>query len=61
MKTPLFFLTALVAFFALPIDFTAAISVLFTAAFAAIFYADYRRTHRPLSTVLSKHNLRLAA
>lgn len=67
MKTPLFFLAALVAFFALPLDFTSTVSVLFTAGLGAILFADYKRTVRPLKTTVpatatrSKHNLRLAA
>jgi hypothetical protein len=43
MKTPLFFLAALVAFFALPLDFTTAVSVLFGAGLTTILIADYRR------------------
>jgi len=52
MKTPLFFITALVAFFALPLDFIAATSVLFAAGLAAILFTDYRR---------SRHQVRTAA
>jgi hypothetical protein len=46
MKTPLFFLAALIAFFVLPLDFTTSVSVLFVAGFAAITVHDYR-TRRP--------------
>jgi hypothetical protein len=67
MKTPLFFLAALAAFFLLPLDFTSTVSVLFGAGLAAILVADYKRTGRPLTAsavaapARSKHNLRLAA
>jgi len=67
MKTPLFFLAALVAFFVLPLDFTSSVSVLFGAGLAAILFVDYKKTARPLTASLvtasatAKHNLRLAA
>ena len=48
MKTPLFFIAALTAFFALPFDFVAMASVLFGAGLVAIIYADYQRPYRPL-------------
>lgn len=43
MKTPLFFLAAIVAFFVLPLDFTTMISALFAAGLAAIAVCDYQR------------------
>ena len=43
MKTPLFFLAALFAFFALPLDFNIAASALFGAGLVTILVADYRR------------------
>ncbi len=67
MKTPLFFLAAIVAFFALPFDFTVMVSVLFAAGLAAIVIADYRRSHRaigftPIRVVAAQQeHLRLAA
>ncbi len=67
MKTPLFFLAALVAFFALPFDFTMMVSALFGAGLAAIVVADYRRTYRPVGALpatvapAQRHTLRLAA
>ena len=53
MKTPLFFLAAIVAFFALPFDFTMMASVLFGAGLTAIVVADYRRTYRPVGLPLA--------
>lgn len=66
MKTPIFFIAAIAAFFALPVDFTVMTCVLFAAGFAAILLSDYRQTHRPLRVnvaagVVSKQALRLAA
>jgi hypothetical protein len=68
MKTPLFFLAALVAFFALPFDFTTAVSVLFGAALITIVVAEYRRfewlaanTARMYATAPRRERLRLAA
>lgn len=69
MKTPLFFIAAIAAFFALPFDFTAMASVLFGAGLAAIMVADYRRTYRAVGaasdagvSVQRQHeSLRLAA
>jgi hypothetical protein len=68
MKTPLFFLAALAAFFLLPLDFTATVSVLFGAGLAAILVSDYKRTLPTLrvpavaaSAPRSKQTLRLAA
>jgi hypothetical protein len=67
MKTPLFFLSALAAFFALPLDFMTMVALLFTAGLAAIMVADYRRTYRSANSTFApvaaahRHNLRLAA
>ncbi|HVU34535.1 MAG TPA: hypothetical protein VHE61_13960 [Opitutaceae bacterium] len=68
MKTPLFFIAALAAFFALPVDFTTMISAMFVTGLAAIAVADYRRQHRmpryalaPCAAGRSRENLRLAA
>lgn len=65
MKTPLFFIAALVAFFALPFDFTMMASVLFAAALATFMVADYGRGYRPLVPVpvaaQGPERLRLAA
>lgn len=68
MKTPLFFIAALVAFFALPLDFTAATSILFGAGLAAILLTDYRRTRyqarataRMYASVQTAERYRLAA
>lgn len=67
MKTPLFFLAALGAFFALPFDFTMMLSALFGAGLMAITISDYRRTHRPIPvaaaamTRSSAQRLQLAA
>jgi hypothetical protein len=68
MKTPLFFIAALVAFFALPLEFTAATSILFGAGLAAILFSDYSRTRylsrsmaRMTASVQSPERYRLAA
>ena len=65
MKTPLFFIAALVAFFALPFDFTTMVSLLFGAALATVMVADYRPRYRALVpaavTVPAQERLRLAA
>jgi predicted signal transduction protein with EAL and GGDEF domain len=68
MRTPLFFLAAFVAFFALPLDFTTAVAVLFSAGLIAISIADYRRfeslaakTARMYATASRRERLRLAA
>ena len=66
MKTPLFFIAAIIAFFALPFDFTTMISALFCAGFAAIIFADYRRNRHSfdlmsLTPLPAKQSLRLAA
>ena len=65
MKTPIFFIAALVAFFALPLDFTMMVSLLFGAALATVVVADYRPRYRSLVaagvTVAAQERLRLAA
>lgn len=63
MKTPLFFIAALVAFFALPFDFTIMASVLFAAALCSIAVHDYRRTNRVAvrMNASTRSSLRLAA
>jgi hypothetical protein len=67
MKTPLFFIAAIAAFFALPFDFTVMASALFGAGLATVMIADYRRTYRPLVPAVASvaarttEHLRLAA
>lgn len=53
MKTPLCFLAAFVAFFVLPIDFTAMLSAFFAAGLIALAVADYRRKYRPIGQCAS--------
>jgi hypothetical protein len=45
MKTPLFFIAAIAAFFGLPFDFTIMASVLFGAGLFSILFYDYRRSY----------------
>jgi hypothetical protein len=68
MKTPLFFVAALAAFFTLPVDFTMTVSILFCAGLAAILVCDYRRdqrltrnTARMYASVQQPERFRLAA
>ncbi len=67
MKTPLFFIAAITAFFALPFDFASMFAVLFGAGIVAITIADYRWKYRPMRAAVAcvavarPEHLRLAA